>query len=172
MNRTGQPTRAVHRTACVLIVTSLVCACSTPVDLKQSLQVTDLTSGWLDAGIVDGKNKLVPTVSFRVRKNIEQEIRPISLNVHFKRVGPSLQGGEEEFDEVFLQRVAFSQGNQTDPITVQSKAGYTGEQPQSRAAMLQNSQFVDMRVVVFAKQSSSQWVELTRHDIPRQLVTH
>jgi len=25
--------------------------------------------------------------------------------------------------------------------------------------------------VVFAKQSSSQWVELTRQDIPRQLIT-
>ena len=92
--------------------------------------------------------------------------------MHFKRVGPSLQGGEEEFEEVFLQRVAFSQGNQTDPITVQPKVGYTGEPPQSRAEMLKNSQFVDMRVVVFAKQSSSQWVELTRQDIPRQLVTH
>jgi hypothetical protein len=170
MPRAGQPTRPVSRYACVLLLSLIACACSSPVDLKQTLQVTDLSSGWLDAGIVDGKNKLVPTVSFRIRKNTEQELRPISLNVHFKRFGPSIQGGEEEFEEVFLQRVAFN-GNQTDLIKVQPKVGYTGEPPQSRADMLKHSQFVDMRVVIFAKQSSSQWVELTRHDIPRQLVT-
>jgi hypothetical protein len=170
MPRAGQLTRAVHRRACVLLITLLACACSPTVDLKQTLQVTDLSSGWLDAGVVDGKNKLVPIVSFRIRKNIDQEIRPISLNVHFRRFGPSIQGGEEEFEEVFLQRVAFN-GNQTDLIKVQPNVGYTGEPPQSRADMLKHSLFVDMRVLIFAKQSSSQWVELTRNDIPRQLVT-
>ena len=169
--RAGRATRAVHRTVGVLLVGLLACACAGSIDLKQSLQVTDLSSGWLDAGVVDGKNKLVPTVSFRIRKNTDREIRPFSLNVHFKRFGPSIPEGEEEFEEVFLQRVAFDKGNQTDVIRVQPKVGYTGEPPQSRAEMLKNSQFVDMRVVVFAKQSSSQWVELTRQDIPRQLIT-
>src|SRR5262245_43734524 len=172
MNRAGHPTRTVHGIAGVLFLMVLGSACTSAIDLKQALQVTDLTGGWLDGGIVDGKNKLVPTVSFRVRKNTDQQIRPISLNVHFRRFGPSIQGGEEEFEEVFLQRVEFSQGNQPDVIRVQPKVGYTGDPPQSRAEMLKHSQFVDMRVIIFAKQSSSQWVELTRYDIPRQLITH
>jgi hypothetical protein len=171
MKRAGHPTRAIHRIAGLLCGALLACACTSTVDLKQTLQVTDLTGGWHDDGIVESKNKLVPTVSFRVRKNTDQAIRPISLNVHFKRFGPSIQGGEEEFEEVFLQRVEFTQGNQTDLIRVQPKVGYTGDPPQSRAEMLKHSQFVDMRVVIFAKQSSSQWVELTRSDIPRQLIT-
>jgi hypothetical protein len=37
--------------------------------------------------------------------------------------------------------------------------------------MLANSQFRDMDVQIFAKQSSSQWVELQRLRIARQLVT-
>lgn len=171
MTRAGHPTRTVHGIAGILCLTLLAPACTSTVDLKQTLQVTDLTGGWHDGGIVDGKNKLVPTVSFRVRKNTEQAIRPISLNVHFRRFGPSIQGGEEEFEEVFLQRVEFTQGSQTDLIRVQPTVGYTGDPPQSRAEMLKHSQFVDMRVIIFAKQSSSQWVELTRSDLPRQLIT-
>jgi hypothetical protein len=38
--------------------------------------------------------------------------------------------------------------------------------------MLKNSQFRDMEAQIFAKQSSSQWVELHRLKIPRQLLTH
>ena len=37
--------------------------------------------------------------------------------------------------------------------------------------MLQNSHFQDMEVQIFAKQSSSQWVELQRVKITRQLLT-
>jgi hypothetical protein len=66
--------------------------------------------------------------------------------------------------------VAFN-GNETEPVTVRSKFGYTGEPPQSRADMLKNSQFRDMNVQVFAKQSSSQWTELHRLTIPRTLLT-
>jgi hypothetical protein len=38
--------------------------------------------------------------------------------------------------------------------------------------MLKNSYFVDIRAVIFAKQSSSNWVELARYDIPRQILPH
>jgi hypothetical protein len=37
--------------------------------------------------------------------------------------------------------------------------------------MLKNSQFRDIRVHLFAKHSSSQWVEVAQFDIPRQLLT-
>ena len=38
------------------------------VDFNQALQVTDVSGGWFDFGIVDGKNKLVPSVTFRIKK--------------------------------------------------------------------------------------------------------
>jgi hypothetical protein len=149
---------------------SLLCcalpACSKPVDLKQSVQAVDVSSGWFDAGIQEGKNKLVPSVTFRLKKNADADLSSLSLNLVF-----TAEGDTEHFDDVFVQRVPFN-GNETEPITVRSKFGYTGDPPQSRADMLKNSEFRDMNVQIFAKQSSSQWVELHRLKIPRLLLTH
>jgi len=139
--------------------------CSKPVDLKQTVQVVDASSGWFDAGIQEGKNKLVPSVTFRLKQDPAADLSSLSLNLVF-----TAEGDTEHFDDVFVQRVAFN-GNQTDPLTVRSKFGYTGDPPQSRAEMLKNSQFRDMNVQIFAKQSSSQWVELHRLKLPRTLLT-
>jgi hypothetical protein len=84
--------------------------------------------------------------------------------------GAPAGSGEEDWEEVFLQSIEFN-GNQTPPLTVRPTHGYTGDPPQSRADMLKNSQFRDIRVHIFAKQSASQWVEIGQHDIPRQLLT-
>ncbi|MBA3298232.1 MAG: hypothetical protein H0U19_15000, partial [Acidobacteria bacterium] len=147
-----------------LMTAGVAGACGKPVDLKQALQVTDVTSGWFDAGIVDGKNKLVPTVTFKLRKAEGVPLSSASLNLVFK----TSDTGEENNDE-FVQRVEFS-GNETAPIIVRSKSGYTGEPPQSRADMLKNSQFRDMDVEIFARQTS-QWVSLHKTRIDRQLLT-
>jgi hypothetical protein len=152
----------------VLTLAALAAGCGPGVDLKQSLQLTDLTGGWFDAGIVAGKNKLQPSVTFRITKNVEASIRPLALNVAFKKITPQ---GEEDFDDVYLQSVEFAEGNRTAPLTVRTETGVTGDAPQTRAQMLQHPQFQDLRIVVFAKHSSSNWVELARYDIPRTLLT-
>jgi hypothetical protein len=141
--------------------------------LKQAITVTDVSGGWYDFGIVDGKNKLVPSLTFKLVKPADVRLRSISLNVHFKKiVDPSKPGkdGEEEFDEVFLQTVAF-EGNETKLLTVRPTTGFTGDAPQTRAEMLQHRLFQDIRARVFAKQSSTTWVELLAHDIPRTILT-
>jgi len=154
----------------------LAAGCGKPVDLKQVLQVADLSGGYHDAGIVDGRNKIVPSITFRIKKSTDDGLRPLSVNVVFKKLPPAGtavapgQPAEEDFDEVFKQSVPFD-GNQTDLMTVRTQAGYTGDPPQSRAEMLKHSQFRDMRVHIFAKHSSSQWVEIGQFDIPRQLLT-
>jgi len=154
----------------------LAAGCGKPVDLKQVLQVTDLSGGYHDAGIVDGRNKIVPSVTFRLTKATGDSLRPLSVNIVFKKLPPPGmavapgQPGEEDFDEVFKQSVPFN-GNQTDLLTVRAPAGYTGDPPQSRADMLKHSQFRDMRVHIFAKHSSSQGVEIAHYDLPRQLLT-
>ena len=140
-------------------------ACGKTVDLKQSVQVADASAGWFDAGIQEGKNKLVPSVTFRLKQTPGTGLSSLSLNLVF-----TAEGDTEHFDDVFVQRVAFNT-NDTDAITVRSKFGYTGDPPQSRAEMLKNSHFVDMNVQIFAKQSSAQWVELHRLKIPRLLIT-
>lgn len=140
-------------------------ACGPDIDLKQALQVTDESSGWFDAGIQDGKNKLVPSVTFRLRKAGDVPITSLSLNVVYRFVGE-----EEHQDDVFVQRVDFA-GPQTSPIPIRSKWGYTGDAPQSRADMLKHSQFRDVEAQIFAKHGAGQWVELRRVKIERQLLT-
>jgi hypothetical protein len=140
-------------------------ACSPPVDLKQAVEVADVSSGWFDAGIVEGKNKLVPSISFRLKKKADVSLASVSLNVVFRQVG-----SDEHFDEVYVQSVDFN-GDGTAPITVRAKIGYTGDPPQSRAEMLKNIYFKDMEAQIFAKAGSAQWVPLHSLKITRQLLT-
>jgi len=161
--------------AAALAVTVSAAGCSPPVDLKQALQVTDVTAGYFDVGVVDGKNKLVPSVSFKLKKSVNDSLRPLSINVSFKQLpqaGTAVPPGspaENDWDEVFLQNVPF-EGNDSAPLTFKAKNGYTGDPPQTRADMLKNKYFQDVRVHVFAKHSASQWVEIATLDIPRQLL--
>lgn len=140
-------------------------ACGPRVELKQALQVTDVSSGWFDAGIQNGKNKLVPSVTFKLKKNAGVSLSSVSLNLAFMFVGST-----DHIDDVYVQSVDF-QGDETKPVTVRAQWGYTGDPPQTRLEMLQNSHFQDMEVQIFGKQSSSQWVELQRVPIARQLLT-
>jgi hypothetical protein len=158
-----------------LALAVLTAGCSRPIDLKQVLQITDTSGGFHDSGIVDGRNKLVPRITFRIKKSTDDSIRPLSLNVVFKKLprpGVAVPPGspaEEDWDEVFVQNVPFD-GNQTAPVVIETKAGYTGDPPQSRADILKHSQFQDVRVHIFAKHSASQWVEIATFDIPRQVL--
>lgn len=156
--------RPMRRILVAAVVMALA-GCTANADLKQALQVTDVTGGWFDAGIVDGKNKLVPSVSFRLRDTSETDVNGAALNIVFTFV----DNGDEQ-DSIFVQRVPFA-NKQTEIITVRSQTGFTGEPPQSRADMLQNSFFRDIEAAIFVRQSSNQWVELHRVRLPRQLLT-
>lgn len=142
-------------------------SCSNPVDLKQALEITDVSSGWYDAGVVDGKNKIVPSVTFKLRKKIPADVDRVSINALFR----AADGKESSLDaDVFVQRVDVS-ADQTAPITLRADNGYTADPPQSRAEMLNHSQFRDMRVQILVKHGSTQWTDLGWIDIKRQLLT-
>ena len=141
---------------------------SAETDLTQRLEMTDVTTGWYDAGIVEGnKNKLVPTVSFKLRNRGADEVTTVQLNAVFRR-----KGEQEEWGSAFVWAIrsnGLSPGLSTQPIVLRSQLGYTGEQP--RAEILSHSQFVDARVEVFGKQGSANYVKLGAYDIKRQLLT-
>ena len=152
--------------ACALVAAIGAIACSSAVDLKQNVQVVDVATGWFDAGVVDGKNKLVPSLTFKLRRPAGVDLSSVSLNLVFKKVDGT------EHDDVYVQRVTFNDNGETNPIPVRSQTGYTGDPPQSRADMLKHKDFIDMEVEVFARQSSSQWVPLHKVRIERNLLTH
>ena len=149
--------------------------CSTPVDLKQALQVTDVVSGYHDVGVVAGKNKIVPSITFRLKKNTSDSLRPLSIQIYFKQfppAGTAVPPGsptETEFDDKYVQSVPFDD-DVTKPLTFQAERGYTAEPPQTRADILKHRLFQDVRAHIFAKHSASQWVEIAAFDIPRQLL--
>ncbi len=166
----------IVRAALILALIGTAAGCGKPVDLKQTLQVNDLSGGYRDAGIVEGRNKIVPSISFRLKKSTDQSLSPLSLNLAFKKLPPPgitpAPGSptEEDWDDAFSESVPFN-GNETGLLTYKINAGYTGDPPQSRADILKNSHFQDVRVHIFAKHSSSQWTEIGSFLLPRQLIT-
>src|SRR5436305_436940 len=76
----GQPCRLVpvsnlrmRRAALAVVVLSvLVAGCGPELEVEKALAVTEVKTGWYDAGIVDGKNKLVPSATLKL-KNISSE---------------------------------------------------------------------------------------------------
>ena len=162
----SRPARAAGRYGLFALTLATLTSCSPQVDLKQTLQVTGVTTGWYDFGVVDGKNKLVPSVTFKLTRPADVNLSTVSLNVVFRK------DTGEEHDDVFVQRVDFGGNGQTEAVTVRGTSGYTAEPPQSRADMLKHSSFRDMDAEIFARQSSSQWVSLHKVRIARELIAH
>jgi hypothetical protein len=142
--------------------------CNRGVDPIAVLEPLDIITGWYDAGIVEGNmNKLVPSVSLKLRNKSSDPVRSIQINAVFRRVGePEMWG--EHFGWA-IQREPLAPGGQTKELVLRSGLGYTGEQP--RMQMLKNSEFVDAKVEIFLRQGSRVWAKLAEFPIQRQLLT-
>jgi hypothetical protein len=141
--------------------------CGPTVDLTKGLQVEILNTGWFDAGIVNGQNKLVPSATLTLKNLSDQKLPVLQLNALFRRVAEN-----EEWGSGFLPAVGsegLAPGATTPPVTIRSQLGYTGIE--SRQEMLQNSHFVDAKMELFAKYASTQWVRVGTYPIARQLLT-
>ena len=154
----------------LLLLLALVstAGCGPTVDLTKGLEVTVVNSGWFDLGIVNGQSKLVPTIVFTLRNISDQKLVTLQVNVLFRRVTENTEWGSGFLTVAGSQGLA--PGATSDPVTIKSQLGYTGSD-QSRQEMLQNSQFVDAKVEVFAKYGSTQWVKVGAFPITRQLMT-
>jgi hypothetical protein len=136
-------------------------------EVEKDLILTDIHTGWYDAGIVDGQNKLVPTITLRLQNVSSEPIARVQLNAVFRR-----QGEQQEWDAHFVRGIGpdgLAAGATGDALVLRSDRGYTG--PQSRLQMLQNKEFVDARVEIFGKHGSRLWVKIGDYTIDRQLVT-
>jgi hypothetical protein len=152
----------------LIAFTMLTVACGGPVvDLTSGLEITDASTGWYDVGPVDGQNKLVPSIAFKLKNVSDQPLVALQVNAVFRR-----GDDKDEWGTVWVP-VTRSDGLQpgatSQPITVHMKLGYTGTEP--RAQMLQNSQFVDAKVDLFAKYAAQQWVRIGQRPIERRLIT-
>ena len=170
MNRTLSGRHAISKAAwlvpCAMLIVSM--GCNRGVDPIAVLEAYDVVTGWYDAGIVEGnKNKLVPSISLKLRNKSNEPVRSIQINAIFKRVNePEMWG--EHYGWV-VQRDPLAPAASTKELVLRSGLGYTGEQP--RMQMLQNREFVDAKVEIFLRQGSRVWAKLAEFPIDRQLLT-
>lgn len=143
--------------------------CGSSVEAVAALEPVDVVTGWFDDGIVEGqKNKLVPSVTLKLRNKSSEELKSIQINAIFRRVGEQEMWGEY-FGWAIPRDPVLAAGAETDPLVMRSALGYTGVQP--RMQMLQNKEFVDAKVEIFLKQGSKVWAKLAEYPIQRQLLT-
>jgi hypothetical protein len=157
----------MSRVIVVLLTAGLMSGCRN-IEVEKALTVTDVQTGWYDAGLVEGqKNKLVPSISLRLENVAAEPVDSVQLNAIFRRVGEPEAWGEHYV--IAISREGLAAGAKTNPIVLRSNLGYTGTQ--SRLQMLQNKEFVDAKVEIYGKSGSRTWVKLSEHQIGRQLLT-
>jgi hypothetical protein len=139
------------------------------VDAVAALEPVDVVTGWYDDGIIEGgKNKLVPSVTMKLRNKSDQELSSIQINAIFRRVGEQEMWGEY-FGWAIPRTEPLAAGAETRALVMRGTLGYTGEQP--RMQMLQNKEFVDAKVEIYLKQGSKVLAKLAEYPIQRQLLT-
>ena len=151
----------------ILVFVSAACGSSASEPINKLVEPIDVKTGWFDAGVENGMNKLVPTLMLTLKNVSSEPVANLQLNAVIRRVGET-----EEWGGAFQKVVgmeAIPPGGTTKPIVLRSNLGYTGTEP--RVQMLKNSQFVDAHVQVFAKHGGNQWTKLGEWQIARDMLT-
>jgi hypothetical protein len=158
----------MRASACLAIFAAIFAiGCGPTVDLKKGLQILDVSTGWYDAGIVDGQNKLVPQISFKLKNVSNRTLYTLQVNALFRH-----GDDKEEWGSAFATVAGSSglaPGATTGAIVLRSPQGYKSTEP--RQQMLQNSHFVDAKVELSAKYESTQWTRIGDYKIDRKLIT-
>lgn len=149
----------------LLAATASIGACGPTVDVSKALQVSEVTTGWHDAGVVEGKNKLVPSIAFKLTNTSTEPLAALQVNAIFRRMGETEEWGSGWV--AVTKSGALGPGEATPLLTVNSQRGYTGTE--SRQDLLKNRNFVDARVEIFAKYGSAQWKRVSELQVDRQL---
>ncbi len=170
--------RYVYRTArvlqgtllsLVLIAVGLSGGCAEPLDVTNELLVTGVTTGWFDSGIQpDGRNKLVPEVSFQLKNGAQNQISIVNIMGVFRVLEDVQELGSSTVMAISAEGLPV--GDLTQPIVMRARLGYASTEP--RLQMLQHRLFVDAKVELFAKHRGSQWLPIGEYVIDRQLLTN
>jgi hypothetical protein len=158
----------MKRVVLAVAAATLVAGCGHNFDVEKALKITDVHTGWYDAGIQDGKNKLVPSISLKLQNVSEESVESVQVNAIFRQIGDTQAWGEHFATAIDRDGLP---AHQTTPgyLVLRSNLGYTGTE--SRLQMLQNTQFVDAKVEIYGKHGARTWQKLGEYKIDRQLLT-
>lgn len=153
--------------ATLALLAGSACASGPQQPITKLIEPVDVKTGWFDAGVENGMNKLVPSATLTLHNISGEPVANLQLNAVIRRVGET-----EEWGGAYMKVVGtdgIPPGGRSKPIILRSNLGYTGTEP--RVQMLKNRQFVDASVQVFAKHGGNQWVKLGEWPIARDLLT-
>ena len=161
------------RSATVLLATLILlagsaCGGAPEQPITKLVEPVDVKTGWFDAGVENGMNKLVPSITLRLTNISDAPVSSVQLNAIIRRTGET-----EEWGGAYVRAIdsnGLAPGASTAPIVMRSQLGYTGTDP--RTQMLKNKEFVDVRVDVYAKLGGAQWAKLTEVPVARDLLVN
>ena len=155
-------------TILVLLPACLQVACSSNREVEKDLKIVESRTGWYDAGIVDGKNKIVPSIAFKLQNVSAEEISRVQVNAIFHRINETEPWGEHFAPAIGSE--GLKANADTNEIVLRGNLGYTSPD-QSRAQILADRRFVDVKVEIFGKHGSRTWVKMGEFPIERKLLT-
>src|SRR5687768_7309407 len=162
------PWRRHYRALPVCIAAAVLLGGCRSRDVQQDLRMTEVKTGWYDAGIVEGQNKLVPSVLFKLQNVSDEPISKVQMMAVFHGVDePQKAWGDSMIRGIGSE--ALDPGATGGALVIRSPFGYTGPEP--RLVMLKHSQFVDATVTVFGRHGSRNWAKLGDFRVDRQLLT-
>ena len=147
-----------------LALVLLVSGCTRYVE--NDLKIVDVKTGWYDAGIVDGQNKIVPSITLKLQNVSGESISRVQVWAVFRRANEDKTWGEHFVRAIGAE--GLDPGKTGETLVLRSTLGYTG--PQTRAQMLQNREFVDAKVNVFGKHGSRTWIKIGEYTVERHLL--
>src|SRR6186713_1159095 len=119
--------RVMTRLACLFLAMAALSGCagsaSSSQDVSKLLAVTEVKTGWFDAGLENGKNKLVPMLTITLKNVSQQNVALVQLNAVIRRVGE-----DEEWGGAYTRAIGspgLAPGQSTPPIVLRSNLGYT-----------------------------------------------
>ena len=122
-------------------------ACGPEVDLAKSVQLVDITSGYYDMGIVNGKSKIVPQAIVHV-KNVGSSALPgFQMSSSYWLVGDDGMKDENLVQHLVAKDLA--PGATSEAILLRANFGFTPEM--SRAEAFNSSYFRDFTMKIFGK---------------------
>jgi hypothetical protein len=101
-------------------------ACAARADLATAAQVERITTGWMDAGVVDGKHKIVPAATFVLKNVSDSKLGIVQVNAVFRQMGDP-----KEWSSAYVPNAAreLAPRASTGRIIVGGEKGYTSEDP-------------------------------------------
>jgi hypothetical protein len=122
-------------------------ACGPDIDIQKSITVTDVISGYYDNGLKDGKNYLMPSITFRLANSAAASLTGLELTVAYWQ-----DGKDGEWESVLVPRIGndtIPANGKSDPVTVRAPVGYTLEDVRNNLFI--NSHFLDVTAKIFGR---------------------